>query len=157
VRRGRKNHVFSGHRKLHTFGRVLRQDISPLQGFYLYRTIQTQKTGRHTSMPRLGLEPAIPVNGRHKTIHDQIALPLWHTDKSLRQNKKLVGTRHPSIPPFPSGRNRSRLQARNDCPRLLFFRRSGKDYCSGNHNTATSSSGISLPQNLKTKSFSDGQ
>jgi hypothetical protein len=117
---------FSELRKLHLAG-VLRQDIGPLQDFYLHRTTQTQKTGRHTSMPRLGFEPTIPVNGRQMTIHDQSAWPLWHIENSLRQNKRQEGARYHGYSTLHFQSEPSRLQARNVCPRLLFFSRSGEE------------------------------
>jgi hypothetical protein len=43
--------------------------ISPKQGWYLYRTTQTQNKRRQTSMPWVGFETTIPEFERAKIFH----------------------------------------------------------------------------------------
>jgi hypothetical protein len=53
----------------HSVG-LLGKGISPSQGRYLYRTIQTQNILRQTSMmPRVGFQPRVPVFEWVKTFH----------------------------------------------------------------------------------------
>jgi hypothetical protein len=47
----------------------LGRGISPSQGRYLYRTIQTQNKLKQTSLRCVGFEPTIPVFERTKTVH----------------------------------------------------------------------------------------
>jgi hypothetical protein len=47
---------------------LLGRVISPSQGRYLHRTIQTQNNCRQTSMSSAGFEPTIPVLERVKTV-----------------------------------------------------------------------------------------
>jgi hypothetical protein len=47
---------------------LLWREISPLQGSYLHRTVQTQNKRKHSCL-KLGLEPTIPVFERAKTFH----------------------------------------------------------------------------------------
>jgi hypothetical protein len=49
--------------------RLLGQGISPLQGRYLHAEQHKQNKRTHTSMPRVGFEPTIPVFERAKTVH----------------------------------------------------------------------------------------
>jgi hypothetical protein len=47
---------------------LLGRGISPTQGLYLHRTTRHRKKCGHTSMPRAGCEPAIPIFERPKTV-----------------------------------------------------------------------------------------
>jgi hypothetical protein len=53
--------------------------ISPTQGLYLHKSHNTEKR-RHTSMPRAGFEPVIPVFERPKTVRalDRAAIGTGH-------------------------------------------------------------------------------
>jgi hypothetical protein len=47
----------------------LGRGMSPSQGRYLHMTTRTQNKSTHTSMPRVGLQPTIPVFERAETVH----------------------------------------------------------------------------------------
>jgi hypothetical protein len=63
----------------HSVG-LLWRGISPSQGRYLHRTVQTQNKRIHTSIPRVGFEPPIPLFERAKTVHalDRAAPMIGH-------------------------------------------------------------------------------
>jgi hypothetical protein len=53
----------------YTVGRTPWTGISPSQSRYLHRTTQTQSKRKQIFMPRVGLEPRIPVFKRAKTFY----------------------------------------------------------------------------------------
>jgi hypothetical protein len=63
---------------LYTVGRTPWRGINPVaRPLPTHGTKQTQNKRRQTSMPRVGLEPTIPVLQRKKTVHALTARPLW--------------------------------------------------------------------------------
>jgi hypothetical protein len=52
--------------------------INPLQGRYLHTEQHKHRINAHTSMPRVGFEPTIPVLKRAKTVHalDRMAIAI---------------------------------------------------------------------------------
>jgi hypothetical protein len=70
---------------LYTVGRLLGRWISPSQGRYLLTEQHKHRTNAHTSMPRVGFEPTIPVFERAKTVHalDRAYNAVWYGESQL--------------------------------------------------------------------------
>jgi hypothetical protein len=68
---------------------LLGRGISPSQGRYLHTEQHKQRINAHTSMPRVGFEPTIPVFERAKTVHVRLKKD-YETVEETRDQQRSV-------------------------------------------------------------------